>query len=136
MAALFARLRASSPFFLIAGPNVIESEAHCMRMAMRIKVRRRALQPAFPSPGALRLSPGATPAPCPQEIAHGLGLEYVFKASFDKANRSSATSFRGPGLERGLQTLRSVRAHAGVPILTDVHESSQASRREARREAR
>ena len=68
------------------------------------------------------------PARCPQEIAQGLGLEYVFKASFDKANRTSPMSFRGPGLERGLQTLRAVREQAGVPVLTDVHESSQASR--------
>ena len=70
------------------------------------------------------------PALRPQEIAQGLGLEYVFKASFDKANRTSPMSFRGPGLERGLQTLRAVREQAGVPVLTDVHESSQASRRE------
>ena len=55
-------------------------------------------------------------------------MEYVFKASFDKANRTSPMSFRGPGLERGLQTLRAVREQAGVPVLTDVHESSQASR--------
>ena len=68
------------------------------------------------------------PALCPQEITQGLGLEYVFKASFDKANRTSPMSFRGPGLERGLQTLRAVREQAGVPVLTDVHESSQASR--------
>jgi 2-dehydro-3-deoxyphosphooctonate aldolase (KDO 8-P synthase) len=58
------------------------------------------------------------------EICKRLGLPYVFKASFDKANRSSARSFRGPGLEQGLQTLESVRRLFNVPVLTDVHEDT------------
>jgi 2-dehydro-3-deoxyphosphooctonate aldolase (KDO 8-P synthase) len=58
-------------------------------------------------------------------IAHGLGLPLIFKSSFDKANRSSAASFRGPGLERGLEILSAVKAATGLPLLTDVHEPAQ-----------
>jgi len=81
---------------IIAGPCVIESEAHCLRMA-----------------GALR------------EMTEKAGLALVFKASFDKANRSSLQSFRGPGLEDGLRILSHVKEKIGLPVLSDIHESSQ-----------
>jgi 2-dehydro-3-deoxyphosphooctonate aldolase (KDO 8-P synthase) len=90
------RLGAPGPFFLIAGPCVIENARHPLRLAARIK-----------------------------DIAAGLGLPFIFKASFDKANRSSLRSYRGPGLERGLAILAEVRATCGVPVLTDVHEPAQ-----------
>ncbi len=83
------------PFFLIAGPCVIESEALCHEVAGRLL-----------------------------EITRALGIHYVFKASFDKANRSSGASFRGPGLESGLRVLEGVRKAFGVPVLTDVHEDT------------
>jgi 2-dehydro-3-deoxyphosphooctonate aldolase (KDO 8-P synthase) len=85
--------RGRPPFFLIAGPCVIESPSHPGRIASRLK----------------RLT-----------AEHGIPL--VFKASYDKANRSSLGSYRGPGLERGLEILAGVRQRHGVPILTDVHE--------------
>ena len=84
--------------FLIAGPCVIESEQLVMDTAGRIA-----------------------------EITKSLGMPYVFKASFDKANRTSITSFRGPGLEKGLAVLAKVRQQIGVPILTDVHTEDQAT---------
>jgi 2-dehydro-3-deoxyphosphooctonate aldolase (KDO 8-P synthase) len=83
---------------LIAGPCVIESEAHTLGLARAIR-----------------------------EIARRAGVPYIFKASFDKANRTSLASFRGPGLEQGLQILRRVRDEIGVPILTDIHEPGQAA---------
>jgi 2-dehydro-3-deoxyphosphooctonate aldolase (KDO 8-P synthase) len=83
------------PFFLIAGPCVIESEALVMDVAGRMK-----------------------------ELTARLGIPYIFKASFDKANRSSKSSFRGPGLEEGLRILAEVRSRIGVPVLTDVHEDT------------
>jgi len=83
------------PFFLIAGPCVIESEALVLDVAGRMK-----------------------------EIAGELGIPYVFKASFDKANRSSKSSFRGPGIAEGLRVLDEVRRQVGVPVLTDVHEDT------------
>jgi 2-dehydro-3-deoxyphosphooctonate aldolase (KDO 8-P synthase) len=83
------------PLFLIAGPCVIEGETL-----------------AEESAGALK------------EIAAGLGVPFVYKSSFDKANRSSGTSFRGPGLEQGLKILEQVRSRIGVPVLTDVHEDT------------
>jgi 2-dehydro-3-deoxyphosphooctonate aldolase (KDO 8-P synthase) len=86
---------ADRPFFLIAGPCVIESEALVMDVA-----------------GHLR------------ELTLELGIPYIFKASFDKANRSSKGSFRGPGLEQGLRILGEVRRQLGVPVLTDVHEDT------------
>ena len=86
------------PLLLIAGPCVIETAAQCDELA-----------------GALKA------------IAAQAALPFVFKASFDKANRSSVASFRGPGLERGLEILADVKARHGVPILTDVHEPSQAA---------
>ena len=86
---------ASSPLFLIAGPCVIESAALCEEIAGRLV-----------------------------ELTTRLGVPYVFKASFDKANRSSRASFRGPGLEAGLKVLEGIRRHFGVPVLTDVHEDT------------
>lgn len=83
------------PFFLIAGPCVIESETLCVETA-----------------GTLR------------EMTTALGIPFIFKSSFDKANRTSHESFRGPGLEAGLAVLEKVRAQVGVPVLTDVHEDS------------
>jgi 2-dehydro-3-deoxyphosphooctonate aldolase (KDO 8-P synthase) len=84
-----------SPFFLIAGPCVIESEALVLDVAGRLK-----------------------------EITGRLGIPFIFKASFDKANRSSRNSFRGPGLDAGLKVLSRVREQFGVPVLTDVHEDT------------
>jgi 2-dehydro-3-deoxyphosphooctonate aldolase (KDO 8-P synthase) len=83
------------PFFLIAGPCVIESEALVMEVAGRMR-----------------------------ELARELGIPYIFKASYDKANRSSKGSFRGPGLAEGLRILAEVRRQLGVPVLTDVHEDT------------
>jgi 2-dehydro-3-deoxyphosphooctonate aldolase (KDO 8-P synthase) len=83
------------PLFLIAGPCVIEGEALAEETA-----------------GTLA------------EITAELGIPFIYKSSFDKANRSSAASFRGPGLERGLRTLEAVRSRFGVPVLTDVHEDT------------
>jgi 2-dehydro-3-deoxyphosphooctonate aldolase (KDO 8-P synthase) len=93
------RLGGSGPLFLIAGPCVIESDRHPGQVAARLK-----------------------------EITGELGIPFVFKASFDKANRSSLRSFRGPGLERGLDILATVKSRLGVPILTDVHEPAQVER--------
>ncbi|MEO8722934.1 MAG: 3-deoxy-8-phosphooctulonate synthase [Sphingobium sp.] len=86
-----------APLFVIAGPCVIESEALVMRVA-----------------GELRA------------IAERLGLFIIFKSSFDKANRSAGTSFRGPGMEEGLAILHRVRNATGLPILTDIHTPDQA----------
>ena len=84
------------PFFLIAGPCVIESEAMVLDIAFRMK-----------------------------EITDKLGIPYLFKASFDKANRTSGKSFRGPGLNEGLRILSEVKAKVGVPVLTDVHTEAE-----------
>ena len=81
------------PFFLIAGPCVIESMQLQLDVAGQLK-----------------------------EITDRLGIPFIFKSSFDKANRSSGTSFRGPGMEEGLKVLAEVRRQIGVPVLTDVHE--------------
>lgn len=86
---------ARAPLFLIAGPCVIESATLCEEVAGRML-----------------------------EITRPLGVPYVFKASFDKANRSSRASFRGPGLEAGLKVLADVRQKFAVPVLTDVHEDT------------
>jgi 2-dehydro-3-deoxyphosphooctonate aldolase (KDO 8-P synthase) len=83
------------PFFLIAGPCVIESETLVMEVAGRMR-----------------------------EVTRELGIPYVFKASFDKANRSSGSSYRGPGLEAGLAILAKVKREFGLPVLTDVHEDT------------
>ena len=83
------------PFFLIAGPCVIEAEGLVIEIAGRV-----------------------------QELTRELGIPYIFKASYDKANRSSKGSFRGPGLDEGLRILAEVRRQVGVPVLTDVHEDT------------
>lgn len=88
----------SSPLFLIAGPCVIESEAMALDTAGFLK-----------------------------ELCLGLSISFVYKSSFDKANRSSATSYRGPGVERGLQILEAVKSQIRVPVLTDVHEDTPLS---------
>jgi 2-dehydro-3-deoxyphosphooctonate aldolase (KDO 8-P synthase) len=85
-----------SPLFVIAGPCVIESADLCLTVAHHVK-----------------------------GVCEKLGLTYVFKASFDKANRSSNASFRGPGLAEGVKILDRVKREVGVPVLTDVHETSQ-----------
>src|SRR3982074_3306789 len=92
------RLGAGNPLFLIAGPCVIESEAHACAMAEKIA-----------------------------RVAHDCGVPYIFKASYDKANRSSLKSFRGPGLAEGLRILKKVKKDFGVPVLTDIHENAQAA---------
>jgi 2-dehydro-3-deoxyphosphooctonate aldolase (KDO 8-P synthase) len=83
------------PFFLIAGPCVIESEALVIEVAGRLR-----------------------------DMTMRLGIPFIFKASFDKANRSSKASFRGPGIDAGLKALGRVRKEIGVPVLTDVHEDT------------
>ena len=85
------------PLSVIAGLNVLEDEGLALEVGTELK-----------------------------RICASLGLPYVFKASFDKANRSSIKSYRGPGLEDGLRTLASVKAKLGVPICTDLHEPGQA----------
>ncbi|MDH5175351.1 MAG: 3-deoxy-8-phosphooctulonate synthase [Gammaproteobacteria bacterium] len=86
---------ADRPFFLIAGPCVVESEGLVLDTAGRM-----------------------------QEITRELGIPYIFKASYDKANRSSKASFRGPGIEEGLRILSEVKRQLGLPVLTDVHEDT------------
>src|SRR5215469_9809837 len=87
-------LNLGSSLFLIAGPCVIESEAHAVKMAEEISA-----------------------------IARKLQIPYIFKASYDKANRTSLQSFRGPGLEEGLRILKKIKKETGLPVLTDVHEA-------------
>lgn len=84
------------PFFLFAGPCVIESEDMALRTSEAVK-----------------------------KIADELGIHTVYKSSFDKANRTSGTSFRGPGLHEGLEILAKVKREIGIPVLTDVHEKEQ-----------
>ena len=86
----------AQPFFLISGPCVVESEQLQMDVAGRLK-----------------------------EITTELGIPFIFKSSYDKANRSSGTSFRGPGMERGLEILAKVKRELQVPILTDVHSEAE-----------
>ncbi len=85
-----------STFFVIAGPCVIESRELCVQVARHVKA-----------------------------VCDSLGIPYVFKASFDKANRSSGSSFRGPGITDGLATLHFIKESLGLPVLTDVHEVDQ-----------
>lgn len=85
------------PLAVIAGPCVIESAELCMEVGTRAKV-----------------------------IAESLGMPYIFKASFDKANRTSVKSFRGPGIDKGLEILSSIKSSLGVAVLTDIHEPWQA----------
>lgn len=91
-------LGGGSPFALIAGPCVIESDAHASAMA-----------------GALH------------DVARRAGVPLIFKASYDKANRTSGTSFRGPGLIEGLRILAAIKARYGMPILTDIHDAAHAA---------
>jgi len=84
-----------NPFFLIAGPCVIESEQLALETASQLKV-----------------------------VTSRLGIPFIYKSSFDKANRSSIDSFRGPGMQEGLRILEKVRREIGVPVLTDVHEDT------------
>src|SRR5580700_3058498 len=92
------RLGGNNPVFLIAGPCVIESESHARSMAERVA-----------------------------KIASDAGVPYIFKASYDKANRSSVKAFRGPGLAEGLRILGKIKADLRVPVLTDIHDASQAA---------
>jgi len=87
-------LNSESGLFLIAGPCVIESEAHALKMAKEISA-----------------------------VARKLNIPYIFKASYDKANRTSLHSFRGPGLKEGLGILKKIKQETGLPVLTDVHEA-------------
>src|ERR1700722_19948512 len=87
---------AGAPLFLIAGPCVIESEGHALMMAEKL---------------------GA--------VAEGLSVPYIFKASYDKANRSSVSSYRGPGLKNGLKILAKIKKKTGLAVLTDVHQASE-----------
>ena len=86
----------TQPFFLIAGPCVIESEQLQMDVAGKLK-----------------------------EMTAALGIPFIFKSSFDKANRSSGSTFRGPGIDKGLDILAKVKRELGVPVLTDIHDESQ-----------
>lgn len=92
-------LGAGAPLALIAGPCVIESEAHALFIAEAIAA-----------------------------IAARCSLPYIFKASYDKANRTSGSAFRGPGIEEGLRVLAAIKRRVGAPILTDVHDAAQAAR--------
>ncbi len=92
------RFGAGRPLALIAGPCVIESAAHAEELAAAVR-----------------------------DAAARVGTPFVFKASFDKANRTSLSSYRGPGLARGLEVLAAIRERVGCPILTDVHEPAQAA---------
>jgi len=83
------------PLFLIAGPDTLESEQLCLDVAGRLK-----------------------------EATGKLGMPYIFKGSFDKANRTSGSSYRGPGMEEGLRILSAIKSRIGVPVLTDVHEDT------------
>lgn len=89
----------AQPLLLLAGPCVLESEEMAWKVAGKMK-----------------------------EICERLGISYVFKASFDKANRTSLDSFRGPGLERGIRMLSRLREEIGVPVVSDVHEVAQVER--------
>ena len=83
------------PFFLIAGPDTLETEQMCLDVAGHLK-----------------------------EVTGKLGIPYIFKGSFDKANRTSGLSYRGPGMEEGLRILAKVQREIGVPVITDVHEDT------------
>ena len=94
----YLRLGGTKPLFLIAGPCVIESENHARKMAESVA-----------------------------KIAGDAGVPYIFKASFDKANRTSVKAFRGPGLREGLRILAKIKSDLSVPVLTDIHEAAQAA---------
>jgi len=93
------KLGGAGPFFLIAGPCVIESAEHAFFMAAEI-----------------------------QKICRTFGVPFIFKASYDKANRSAISSFRGPGLDKGLAILRSIKKDLGIPVTSDVHETNQVAK--------
>jgi 2-dehydro-3-deoxyphosphooctonate aldolase (KDO 8-P synthase) len=93
------RVGGDAPLFVVAGPCVIESENHAMSMAKHLRA-----------------------------AAEELGMPLIFKASYDKANRTSLSSYRGPGLEEGLRILAKIKQETGLPILTDVHEAVHVSR--------
>lgn len=95
--ALWKAIASRRRLTLIAGPCVIESESLCLRVAASLR-----------------------------KSCDRLGVQFIFKASYDKANRSSGQSFRGPGLNDGLQVLEKVRSRIGVPVLTDIHTEAQA----------
>jgi 2-dehydro-3-deoxyphosphooctonate aldolase (KDO 8-P synthase) len=92
-------LGSGHPLAFILGPCVIESDAHALQMGKALA-----------------------------EIGQRLGIGIIFKASYDKANRTSLTAFRGPGLDAGLRTLAAVKAKTGLPVVTDIHEPSHAAR--------
>jgi 2-dehydro-3-deoxyphosphooctonate aldolase (KDO 8-P synthase) len=92
------RLGGGNPLFLIAGPCVIESEVHARKIAEQVA-----------------------------RIAGDAGVPYIYKASYDKANRSSVKSFRGPGLKEGLRILRKIKEELKLPILSDIHDAAQAA---------
>jgi 2-dehydro-3-deoxyphosphooctonate aldolase (KDO 8-P synthase) len=92
------RLGGGNPLFLIAGPCVIESETHAQKMAEQVA-----------------------------RTAAAAGMPFIFKASYDKANRSSGKGFRGPGLKEGLRILGKIKSELKVPILSDIHDASQAA---------
>ena len=94
---LWRKLSNGKSLFLIAGPCVIESEGLCLKVARSLR-----------------------------KTCERLGITYIFKASYDKANRTSGKSRRGPGLEKGLQILKTVREKVNVPVLTDIHDEAQA----------
>ena len=94
---LWRKLSNGKSLFLIAGPCVIESEELCLKVARSLR-----------------------------KTCERLGVTYIFKASYDKANRTSGKSRRGPGLEKGLQILKTVREKVNVPVLTDIHDEAQA----------
>lgn len=94
----YLRLGGTKPLFLIAGPCVIETENHARKMAESVA-----------------------------KIAGDSGVPYIFKASFDKANRTSVNAFRGPGLREGLRILGKIKADLSLPVLTDIHDISQAA---------
>ncbi|HOK67810.1 MAG TPA: 3-deoxy-8-phosphooctulonate synthase, partial [Anaerohalosphaeraceae bacterium] len=93
-----ASIELGKTFFVIAGPCVIENESLCLDVADALLQIQKRIQ-----------------------------IPFIFKASFDKANRTSIESFRGPGLEKGLEVLEKVRRKTGLPVLTDIHEPSQVS---------
>ncbi|MEE2822608.1 MAG: 3-deoxy-8-phosphooctulonate synthase [Acidobacteriota bacterium] len=90
------KLGGDNPFFLISGPCVIESEQHCLEIAGRLK-----------------------------EITSALNIPWIFKASYDKANRTSIKSYRGPGIDQGLKIFQKVKQELDIPVLSDVHEVEQ-----------
>ena len=97
-AAIWKNFNSPRQLFLVAGPCVIENEKLCLQVASTLK-----------------------------KTCAALGIFYVFKASFDKANRTSAKSFRGPGLDEGLRVLAKVRKEISVPVLTDIHNETHAA---------